>query len=118
MLSVKQGGMKYNFLSLWYDSTWDWTPIFRIIGKHSEILWYFMIQMDPQFPTWKLDLLSIDIMKRICHAKDFAVITEYRVKMKESKNSMEKQRKMKGMVMLKTVSKVLGKRLKELEIRS
>ena len=27
MLSVKQGGIKYNFLSLWYDSTWDWTPV-------------------------------------------------------------------------------------------
>ena len=25
MLSVKQGGIKYNFLSLWYDSTWDFT---------------------------------------------------------------------------------------------
>ena len=24
MLSVKQGGIKYHFLSLWYDSTWDW----------------------------------------------------------------------------------------------
>ena len=23
MLSVKQGGIKYYFLSLWYDSTWD-----------------------------------------------------------------------------------------------
>ena len=22
MLSVKQGGIKYHFLSLWYDSTW------------------------------------------------------------------------------------------------
>ena len=22
-LSVKQAGIKYNFLSLWYDSTWD-----------------------------------------------------------------------------------------------
>ena len=22
----KQGGIKYHFLSLWYDSTWDWTP--------------------------------------------------------------------------------------------
>ena len=27
MLSVKQGGMKYYFLGLWYDSTWDWTPV-------------------------------------------------------------------------------------------
>ena len=25
MLSVKQGGIKNHFLSLWYDSTWDWT---------------------------------------------------------------------------------------------
>ena len=23
MLSVKQGGIKYHFLSLWYDSAWD-----------------------------------------------------------------------------------------------
>ena len=23
MLSVKQGGIKYHFLSLWYDVTWD-----------------------------------------------------------------------------------------------
>ena len=25
----------YNFLSLWYDSTWDWTPVSRTIGEHS-----------------------------------------------------------------------------------
>ena len=25
MLSVKQGGIKYHFLSLWYDMIWDWT---------------------------------------------------------------------------------------------
>ena len=24
---VKQGGIKYHFLSLWYDSNWDWTPV-------------------------------------------------------------------------------------------
>ena len=23
----KQGGIKYHFLSLWYDSTWDWTLV-------------------------------------------------------------------------------------------
>ena len=27
MLSVKQGGIKYHFLSLWNDSTWDWNPV-------------------------------------------------------------------------------------------
>ena len=33
-LSVKQGGIKYHFLSLWYDSTWDGTPVSQIIGIH------------------------------------------------------------------------------------
>ena len=36
MLSVKQGGIKYHFLSLWYDSTWDWTLVFQNIGKHTD----------------------------------------------------------------------------------
>ena len=27
MLSAKEGGVKYHFLSLWYDSTWDRTPL-------------------------------------------------------------------------------------------
>ena len=35
MLSVKQGVIKYHFLSLWYDSTWDWTPVSRAIGQYS-----------------------------------------------------------------------------------
>ena len=30
MLSVKQGGIKYHFLSLWYDLTRDWTPVSRV----------------------------------------------------------------------------------------
>ena len=34
MLQVKQGGIKYHFLSLWYDLTWDWMPVSRGIGKH------------------------------------------------------------------------------------
>ena len=34
MLSVKQEDIKYHFLSLWYDSTWDWNPVSRTIGKH------------------------------------------------------------------------------------
>ena len=34
MLSVKQGGIKYQFLSFWYDSTWDWTPVSRTTGEH------------------------------------------------------------------------------------
>ena len=35
MLSVKQGGIKNHFFSLWYDSAWDWTPISWVIGEHS-----------------------------------------------------------------------------------
>ena len=35
MLSVEKGGIKYHFKSFWYDSTWDWTPVSRIIGGHS-----------------------------------------------------------------------------------
>ena len=33
MLSVKQSGVKYHFLSLSYDSTWDWTLVSRAIGN-------------------------------------------------------------------------------------
>ena len=29
MLSVKQRGIKYHFLSFWYDSIWDWTHVSR-----------------------------------------------------------------------------------------
>ena len=32
-----QGGIKYHFLSLWYDSTWDWTQISRAMGEHSNL---------------------------------------------------------------------------------
>ena len=35
MLSVKQGGIKYHFSSLWYDPTYDWTQVSRTIGEHS-----------------------------------------------------------------------------------
>ena len=38
VLGAKQGGIKYHFLSLWYDSTWDWTPVSRIIGE------FFLLQ--------------------------------------------------------------------------
>ena len=34
MLSVKQGGTKYHFLSLWYNLTQDWTLVSWDIGEH------------------------------------------------------------------------------------
>ena len=35
LLSVKQGDIKYHFMSLWYESTWDCTQVSRAIDKHS-----------------------------------------------------------------------------------
>ena len=35
MLSVKQEGIKYHFLSLWYDLTWEWTQVSWAFGEHS-----------------------------------------------------------------------------------
>ena len=35
MLSVKQGVIKYRYLSLCYDATWDWTLVSRVIGELS-----------------------------------------------------------------------------------
>ena len=33
MLSDKQGSIKYHFLSLWYDSTWNWTYVSQAISS-------------------------------------------------------------------------------------
>ena len=35
MVSVNQSSIKYHFLSLWYDSTSDWTQVSRAIGEYS-----------------------------------------------------------------------------------
>ena len=35
MLSFNQRGIKCHFLSLWYDSIWDWTQVSKAIGEHS-----------------------------------------------------------------------------------
>ena len=34
VLSAKQSGIKYHFLSLWYDSSRDWIPVSRTISEH------------------------------------------------------------------------------------
>ena len=52
MLSVKQGGIKYHFLSLWYDLTWDWTQVSRAIGEHSN-----------RYAVGSSDLLQINLKK-------------------------------------------------------
>ena len=35
LLSVKQEGIKFHYLSLWYDLIWEWTPASQAIGEHS-----------------------------------------------------------------------------------
>ena len=40
MLSDKQGGAKYQILSLWYDSTWDWTQVSRTIGVYIQACFF------------------------------------------------------------------------------
>ena len=57
MLSVKQGSIKYHFLSLWYDSTWDWTAVSRTIGEHSTHSASYVISFIFNFPSLLL-LLS------------------------------------------------------------
>ena len=42
MPSVKQRGINYNFLSLWYDSTWDWTTISWPIGENFSLGQFFI----------------------------------------------------------------------------
>ena len=34
ILGVKEGSIKYHFLSLWYDSTWDRAPVSWPTGEH------------------------------------------------------------------------------------
>ncbi len=35
MLRLNQGGIMYHFLSLLYDSIWDWTSVSQTIGEYS-----------------------------------------------------------------------------------
>ena len=52
MLSDEQGSIKYYFLSLQYDSTWDWTQVSPAIGepiKASQKFCNIMVVDAPQF---------------------------------------------------------------------
>ena len=56
MLNVKQGGIKYHFLSLWYDSTWDWTQVFWAIGELSND--YANVWLFHTLPKYALILIN------------------------------------------------------------
>ena len=60
MLSVKQGSIKYHFLSLWYDATWDWTQVSRAIGEHSNPSWNHLKickLLELRIKTWNYNCL-------------------------------------------------------------
>ena len=37
VLSAKKGSIKYHLLHLWYDLTWDWTPVSWTIGEYTKV---------------------------------------------------------------------------------
>ena len=57
MLGVKQGSIKYHFLSLWYDSTWDWTQVSWAIGEHSNP--YANVVNQRMYYAWKITPESV-----------------------------------------------------------
>ena len=63
MLSAKQD-IKYHFLSFWYDSTWDWTPVSVAIGEHSTQLANQTIALQKQPKTF---IVQKGIINRIWH---------------------------------------------------
>ena len=54
LLSVKQGGIKYHFLNLWYDSTLDWTPVSLAIVEINIFIYFqaFFRQSVPTLQEW------------------------------------------------------------------
>ena len=67
MLSVKQGGIKYHFLSLWYDSTKDWTPVSYTMAEQSThkangpltVICKLIIRIGSNFDTYHLKVSTL-----------------------------------------------------------
>ena len=51
-----------SFLSLWYDSTWDWTRAYQAIGKHSHHYAIYILQIETL--SSKMSKKSIDTTDR------------------------------------------------------
>ena len=67
MLSVKQDGIKYHFLSFWYDSTRNWTPVSRTIGEASYLYIYIYIYI---YIYYILLLLLLFYFLRVFHTSE------------------------------------------------
>ena len=67
-LSIKQSGIKCHFLSLWYDSTRDWTPVSRKIGKtlnHTTVCKLFVLDRNTWYLLWPRKGLLMKTQTRI-----------------------------------------------------
>ena len=51
MLSVKQGSIKYHFLSLCYDTTLHWTQVSRASGEHSN--YYAIVEHSKHYANFR-----------------------------------------------------------------
>ena len=84
MLSVKQGGIKYHFLSLWYDSTWDWTPGSRAFGEHYALRShnygniFKMIVLRMQRLTCKMSFETFESSSSVLDNDRFPIIFQYK----------------------------------------
>ena len=67
MLSVKYGGIKYHFLSLWYNSTWNWTSVSRAYCEHyMYISTYISFYIHKHTHTYIYIYIYIVIHRQIC----------------------------------------------------
>ena len=72
MLSVKQGDIKYHFLFLWYDSTWEWTEVSRATGEQTTKISQPDFELSSQSPfvqLWVLEEMKQIFTKKIRELK-------------------------------------------------
>ena len=70
MLIVKEWGIKYHFLSFWYDVTWDWTLVSRTIGENRII--HDWKKLEKSFNCVKK--MSSDSFKNVIYSICFSII--------------------------------------------
>ena len=63
VLSVKQRGIEYHFLSLWYDSTWDWTrspgPLANTLPM-SRFIYIYIVSLKQAFSLYHNHSMRLD----------------------------------------------------------
>ena len=97
MLSIKRGSIKYHFLSLWYDSTWDWTLVSWAIGEGKSIeatLQFFKIHIkwDIFLSFFKVNLLLILSLSPgffLCFSLSTVFVTNFTLHLEKSSTSLQ-----------------------------